>query len=592
MKTNTQFLIPLTFLFAGVAQAAVAPTIKAVSVTPTNAPAGTMFKFTAELKAPLTTGNKVKIDLGKGLASMTGTKTSYSLSRAIYTTGAQTYKVGIYNAKNVLQGKVNAGTYTVTSASPVNHAPTLTLISADKTATANQKYTITLNAKDVDANLSSITMNWGDSTAPDTLTATDGKDLVFSHTYATASSFGWNAFATDKGSPALTSKLVSKIVTVSKPVEVVVKPVVLPKTTGYSKIANDGSLLPDDAKLGANPTDWACTQDNKTGLIWEVKTTDGGLRDMNKYYRNEFADTDRNKLYGTKRNADVFVIDVNSQGLCGASDWRLPKQDELLGIVKLGATNPSIDTTYFPNTQSDRYHSISPNYGRYFASFVSFYGGNSGDYVGDEHVRLVRFSSADVVAPVKKPVVVMPPPVPAIYTKIANDGSELPDSAILGTNPTDWACTKDNKTGLIWEVKTTDGGLRDSGNTYSWYEPDATKNGGYAGNQNGGACKGSNCDSYAFTNAVNAQGLCGATDWRMPSIDELNDLLTTTNTINHPLNEWLYIDATYFPNTNIYYWSSSPNYTGSGTSAWYVYFDYGVASLYRQGSNQNVRLVR
>ncbi|MEE4379693.1 MAG: hypothetical protein V2J55_19570 [Candidatus Competibacteraceae bacterium] len=35
------------------------------------------------------------------------------------------------------------------------------------------------------------------------------------------------------------------------------------------------------------------------------------------------------------------------------------------------------------------------------------------------------------------------------FTKIANDGTELPDSAALGTNPGDWACTRDNVTGLI-----------------------------------------------------------------------------------------------------------------------------------------------
>jgi len=38
-------------------------------------------------------------------------------------------------------------------------------------------------------------------------------------------------------------------------------------TAAYSKIANNGSTLADSAKLGANPTDWACTQDKKTRLF-------------------------------------------------------------------------------------------------------------------------------------------------------------------------------------------------------------------------------------------------------------------------------------------------------------------------------------
>ena len=109
------------------------------------------------------------------------------------------------------------------------------------------------------------------------------------------------------------------------------------------------------------------------------------------------------------------------------------------------------------------------------------------------------------------------------YTKISNSGATLPVTAQLGTGSNDWACTKDNNTGRIWEVKTTDGGLRDYQNSYSWYEPDASKNGGNAGYQNSGNCKGSQCDTYAFTNAVNTNGLCGKKDWRMPTLDELKD---------------------------------------------------------------------
>ena len=187
------------------------------------------------------------------------------------------------------------------------------------------------------------------------------------------------------------------------------------------------------------------------------------------------------------------------------------------------------------------------------------------------------------------------------YSKISNSGATLPDTAKLGTGTTDWACTKDTKTGLIWEVKTTDYGLRDYQNSYTWYEPDAKKNGGNAGHQNSGNCKGSQCDTYAFTNAVNANGLCGKKDWRMPTVAELMKLVvcsdgkydadgscTNWETVIRPT-----INTTYFPDItdNYWFWSSSP-YAGSSDGAWYVGFSGGSSDgSYKYGS-YGVRLVR
>lgn len=195
------------------------------------------------------------------------------------------------------------------------------------------------------------------------------------------------------------------------------------------------------------------------------------------------------------------------------------------------------------------------------------------------------------------------------YTKIANDGSKLPDSAKLGTAPKDWACTRDNKTGLMWEVKTTDGGLRDMNNRYSWYEPDASKNGGNAGYKNnpyyGGSnsCKGSECDTYAFTNAVNTQGLCGAKDWRMPTKGELEGLVycsdNQTKTLGKEESDYICtgspsrptINTTYFPDIKDNYWSSSP-YANYSNYAWYVNFYDGYSYGYYKYDDDYVRLVR
>jgi hypothetical protein len=159
------------------------------------------------------------------------------------------------------------------------------------------------------------------------------------------------------------------------------------------------------------------------------------------------------------------------------------------------------------------------------------------------------------------------------FTKISSKGAVLPASA------TSWNCVKDNVTGLVWEVKTDNGGLHDKDWSYKWYEPDGTKNGGIAGFAagKGFSCgKTSECDTYAYVKAVNAAGWCGAKDWRMPTVDELFSI-ASLNRINPS------IDIQYFPNTlstvsntvSMVYWSSSSFATGDG--AWGVDFNFGRA---------------
>lgn len=137
------------------------------------------------------------------------------------------------------------------------------------------------------------------------------------------------------------------------------------------------------------------------------------------------------------------------------------------------------------------------------------------------------------------------------YTKISNSGAVLPASATLGSGPDDWACTRDNVTGLIWEVKTTSG-LRSQSHTYSWYDPNSPYE--HPGIEDGGSCHASGrCDTEKFVADVNAQNLCGANDWRMPTMHELTSILDSGRA--SPA-----IDPGYFPNTPASeFWSGSPD---------------------------------
>lgn len=171
------------------------------------------------------------------------------------------------------------------------------------------------------------------------------------------------------------------------------------------------------------------------------------------------------------------------------------------------------------------------------------------------------------------------------FTKISSAGQPLPADA------TRWDCVLDNVTGLIWENKTDDGGLRDKDHTYTWYNTDVTNNGGNSGTENGGNCTGGRgCDTQAYVTDVITIGLCGYTNWRMPTVDELQGV-TDMGRANPA------IDPTYFPmvsNTSINYtyWSSSASVLNFSNGAWVIDFELGLPYLYPKSDGLAVRLVR
>ncbi|MDF1576901.1 MAG: DUF1566 domain-containing protein [Desulfobulbales bacterium] len=179
------------------------------------------------------------------------------------------------------------------------------------------------------------------------------------------------------------------------------------------------------------------------------------------------------------------------------------------------------------------------------------------------------------------------------YTRICNSGElagegDCPAVPVLGGGADGWGCTYDNVTGLVWEVKTSDSDLRDKDWTYTWYNSDANTNGGVAGTANSGSCYDSaNCDTEKYLAQVNAAGLCGHSDWRLPSRMELKSLADLS--IDYPGPA---IDTGYFPNTQgSWYWSSSP-YANGPNLAWNVVFDNGNDDANLKNYTYHVRLVR
>lgn len=166
------------------------------------------------------------------------------------------------------------------------------------------------------------------------------------------------------------------------------------------------------------------------------------------------------------------------------------------------------------------------------------------------------------------------------FTKLSQTGASLPARA------KQWACIQDNVTGLMWEMKTDDRGLHDRDWTYSWYEPDAHRHGGHAGQANSGYCGfTSSCDTQGLVTAVNKTGLCGAHDWRLPTREELRSLASLDRAAPA-------IDQDWFPDTQAnWYWSTSLT-ANDAISAWMFTFEYGYDGLAYKSTPHYVRLVR
>lgn len=178
-------------------------------------------------------------------------------------------------------------------------------------------------------------------------------------------------------------------------------------------------------------------------------------------------------------------------------------------------------------------------------------------------------------------------PGPAIhdtkYRAVDAGGVTQPPSIAPGV------CAQDEYTGLTWEVKTADGGLRDARHTYSWYEPEESHDGelDYRGAPDGGNCSGSRCDTASYVAAVNATDLCGYRDWRMPTRDELGSISDPRRTDRPPT-----INLRYFPNTQAgEYWSGN-DYQFQYDAAWLWSFRNGMDRVEWKRSPRFVRLVR
>ena len=271
----------------------------------------------------------------------------------------------------------------------------------------------------------------------------------------------------------------------------------------YIKMDAQGNYLPDSA------TQWIVVYDAVTGLFWDVKQEAidnvqayGNPNDPDNTYTWYDSNTETNGgnagTPGEGTDTEDFIAALNAANYGGHADWRMPTREELRKIVDYGRYSPSIDTAYFPYTQSSYYWSSdTPAYGSGYACSMNFdTGGDNGnrDKSYTHYVRAVRGGQSQSMD----------------HLTINGDGT-----------------VTDATTGFMWEQKTNDSGPNDKDNAYTWES------------------------AISWVSGLNATSYLGYTDWRLPTIKEVCSIVDLKRTGPS-------IDTSFFPNTLASsYWSST-----------------------------------
>lgn len=140
----------------------------------------------------------------------------------------------------------------------------------------------------------------------------------------------------------------------------------------WTKLDASGNPLADQSQAWSNEgteqegTRWSCVQDNVTGLMWEIKESDPAHpRYAGHTYTWYFEDQAINGGNAGVRNGGTCPTPncdtqgyrewLNSNTLCGHSDWRVPTPKELSSIAVRSKVIPAVDPAYFPNTIQPRF---------------------------------------------------------------------------------------------------------------------------------------------------------------------------------------------------------------------------------------------
>ena len=329
-------------------------------------------------------------------------------------------------------------------------------------------------------------------------------------------------------------------------------------------------------------------EDTATGLLWERKTTDGSVHDVSNSYTWSSTGTAPDGAAYTQ-----FLATLNAApGFVGYTDWRLPSISEWQTILSGSlvtfsspevdpldpamGTNPSgAPQVQYPGQMpfNADFVAVAPfvSNGLWHWTSASRSGGGGieawGFWWGDPPSFLYSGKTTPAYVRAVRTGSCAAPPTPRF--EACSDGLTVADTA----------------TGLLWERKTNDGSVHDMGNTYTW------------------SSTGTAADGTAYTvflASLNAaSGFAGHTNWRLPSISELQSILVGSGVVYSsadvsPADSAMgtnptgqsgtcasapCIDPDFTavggPTTSSFYWSSS-SFESDPTWAWDVGFHSGI----------------
>lgn len=235
------FLFSITNISQGATVVTETPNLINAGVVQNWGDEGTNFSFFAESEFFLPKGYKIKIDVFNVPLSLYGADnplidskekhqvktmqskgTLYSTTMVIYKKGSYKYSIGIYDAKNKQLGNSQVGNFTVETkkkSQPVLgkleynpllgksvYVPALSRFTYCCSLVVGYPFTLSVDAYDLDYNLKSISVDWGDGSFDiKNTTGIKSDSITFKHSYTKIGFFTVKYFASDSSHIPLNS---------------------------------------------------------------------------------------------------------------------------------------------------------------------------------------------------------------------------------------------------------------------------------------------------------------------------------------------------------------------------------------------------